>query len=87
MFQLALYGTNSYLFINGTKIIESKANDSQIAATPLCLGIISKYFSGDNLKKTGLNRYVYFFCVRYDAIAVDDMLEIHMYLMKLNGVV
>ena len=33
------------------------------------------------MKKTGLNGYVYDFGVDYDAIAVDDILETHNYLM------
>ena len=48
----------------------------------MCLVNISKDFSVGNIKKTGLNRYVYDFSVDYDAIAVDDMLDIHKYLMK-----
>ena len=36
-------GANSYLFVNGTKIIKFKAKDSEIKAYPLCLGNISKY--------------------------------------------
>ena len=35
-------GSNSYLFVNGTEIIKFKAKDSEIVATPLCLGNISK---------------------------------------------
>ena len=35
-------------------------------------------------KKTGLNRYVYDFSVDYDAIAVNDILDIHKHLMKRN---
>ena len=31
-------GANSYLFVNGTEIIKLKARDSEIVATPLCLG-------------------------------------------------
>ena len=38
-------------------------------------------------KKTGLNGYVYDFSVDYDAIAVDDILDIHKYLMKKNNMV
>ena len=34
------------------------------------------------MKKTGLNGYHYDFSVDYDAIAVDDLLDIHNYLMK-----
>ena len=73
---------NSYLFVNGREIYKFKAKDSEIVATPLCLGNISKDWSVDNMKKTGLNGYVYDFSVDYDAIAVDDILDIHKYLMK-----
>ena len=34
------------------------------------------------MKKTGLCGYVYDFSVDYDAIAVDNILHIHKYLMK-----
>ena len=34
------------------------------------------------MKSTGLPGYVYDFSVDYDAIAVDDILDIHKYLMK-----
>ena len=44
-------GGNSYLFVNGTKIIKFKAKDSAIVASPLCLGNISKDWSTDNMKK------------------------------------
>ena len=37
------------------------------------------------MKKTGLNGYVRDFSVDYDAIAVDDILDIHKYLMKKYG--
>ena len=80
-------GASSYLFVNGIKIIKFKAKDSEIAATPLCLGNISKDWSVDNMKGTGLNGYVYDFSVDYDAIAVDDILDIHNYLMKKNDIV
>ena len=46
-------------------------------ATPLCLGNISKDFSVDNIMKAGLNGYVCDFSADYDAIAVDDILDIH----------
>ena len=75
-------GANSYLFVNGTEIIKFKAKYSEIVATPLCLGNISKDFYADNMKKTGLNGYVNDFSVDYDAIAVDEILDIHKYLMK-----
>ena len=37
-------GANSYLFVNGTEIHKFKAKDSEIVASPLCLGNISKDF-------------------------------------------
>ena len=45
-------GANSYLFVNGTEIYKFNAKDSEIVATPLCLGSISKDFSADDMKKT-----------------------------------
>ena len=76
-------GADSYLFVNGTEIYKFKANDSEIVASPLCLGKISKDWSTDNMKKkTGFNGYVYDFSVDYAAIAVDDIKDIHNYLMK-----
>ena len=62
-------GANSYLFVNGTEIYKFKAKDSEIVATPLCSG-------------TGFNGYVCDFSVDYDATDVDDILDIHKYLMK-----
>ena len=44
-------GANSYLFVNGTEICKFKAKDSEIVASPLCLGNISKDLSTDNMKK------------------------------------
>ena len=80
-------GAKSYLFVNGTKIIKFKTKDSKIVATPLCLGNISKDWSVDNMNDTGLNGYVYDFSVDYDAIAVDDILDIIKYLMKNNDMI
>ena len=44
-------GANSYLFVNGTEIYKFKAKDSEIVASPLCLGNISKDWLVNNLKK------------------------------------
>ena len=79
-------GDNSYLFVNDTEINKFKAKNSEIVATPFCIGNISKDFSVDNMKKTGLNGYVYDFSVDYDAIAVDNILNIHKYLMGKNNI-
>ena len=80
-------GANSYLFVNGTEIYKFKAKDSEIVASSLCLGNISKDWLIDNMKKTGFNGYVYDFSVDYDSIAVDDIQNIRKYLMKKNNIV
>ena len=80
-------GAKSYLFVNVTKIIKFKAKGSEIVSAPLFHGNISKDFSVYNMKKTGLNGYVYDVSVDYDVIVVPDMLGFHNYLMKKNGIV
>ena len=80
-------GTNSYLSVNGTNIYKFKAKDSAIVANPLCLGNISKDWLVDNMKRAGLNGYVYDFNVDYDAADADDIKDIHKYLMKKNVIV
>ena len=52
----------------------------------MCLGNISKDFPVDNMKTAGLYGYVYSFSADYDAIAVDEVLDIHKYLMKKNNI-
>ena len=87
MFKLALQWSKlcsngaSYLFVNGTKIYKFKAKDSEIVATPLCLGKFQKIGQQIIWKKTGFNGYVYDFSVDYDATDVDDIVDIHEYLM------
>ena len=85
-FSLGLHynGANSYLFVSGTEIYKFKAKVSEIVATSLCLGNIFKNWSPDNTKKAGFNGYVYDFSVDYDATDVDDIVDIHKYLMKKN---
>ena len=47
--------SNSFLFVNGTKIHQLKAKDCEMEKCSLCLGNISN----GNMKTTGLNGYVY----------------------------
>ena len=42
-------GSNSFLFVNATKIYQFKAKDSEIKKYPLCLGNISGDFSANNM--------------------------------------
>ena len=52
-FVLSLHcrGSNSFLFVNATKINQFKARNSEIKNYTLCLGNISKDFTINNLKK------------------------------------
>ena len=88
-FCLSLYYNreDSYLFVNGTEIYKFKAKDSKIVATPLCLGNTSKDWSADNTNKTRFNRSVYDFRVDFVAITVNDIKDIHKYLMEKNDIV
>ena len=75
-------GSNSFLFVNATKIHQFKAKDSEIKRYLLCLGNISKALSVDNMKKTALNIDVYHFSVDYNIINTSNIIDIHKYLMK-----
>ena len=86
-FRLHYNRANSYLNVNGIEIYRFKAKDPETVATPLCLQKISKDWSVDNMGETGLIAYVYDFSVDYDAIAVDDILDIQKYLMKKNNMI
>ena len=83
-FYLSLHynGRNSYLFVNGTEICKFKAKYSAIAASPLCLGNISKDCSTDNMKNNGLTGHVYDFSSDYKTVKLDDIKDIHKYFMK-----
>ena len=52
---------NSFLFFNAKKSYQLKANNSEIKAFTLCLGNISKDFTINNMKKTGLVGVLNFF--------------------------
>ena len=80
-------GASSYLFVNGTEIYKFKAKDSEIVPTPLFLGNISKDWSVDNMKRAGFTGYVYDFSVDYDPTAVDNIKNIHKYLMRKNNII
>ena len=58
--------------------------DSEIKSYPFCLGNISKYFTVNNMKKTGLKGYVNLFSVDYNILDANDILGIHRYLMEIT---
>ena len=82
-FCLSLYynGANSYLFVNGTEIHKFTAKDSEILPNNSCLGNISKE---SNMKKTIFNGYIYDFSLEYYSLDIEDIKDIHKYLMKKN---
>ena len=69
------------MFVNGKKLINSKQKILRLAK-PLFLRNIWKDWTVDNMKETGLNGNVYDFSLDFDAIVVDDTLDIHNCFMK-----
>ena len=54
---------------------------------PICLGNISKDSSVDNMKRTWFTGYIYDFSFDYKPTAVDDIENIHKYLMRKNNII
>ena len=83
-FLLSLYynESNSFLFVNTTKVYQLQAKDSEIKDYPLCLGNVSKEFTINIMKKAGLKRVVTFLTADFNPIDNNDILDIHKYLMK-----
>ena len=80
-------GSNSFLFVNATKIYQFKEKDYEIKKYPLRLGNISKDFTSINMKKkTGLNGYVYEFNVDYNIIDTSKIININKYLTKIHDI-
>ena len=88
IFCLSLHynGDNTYLFIDGKEMIKFKTKDSEIVVNPFCVGNISKDFSEINMKKAGLYGSINKFSNNHQAIAVNDILDIHKYLTKKNTI-
>ena len=69
------------------EIYQFKAKDS-IVAGPLCLGNISKSWSSSNMKKTGLNGYIYEFSIDYSNNNTKDATPyVHKYLISKYDIV
>ena len=83
-FVLSLHynGSNSFLFVNATKVYQFKAKNSEIKDYALCLGNVSKGFTINNMKKTGLKGLVKWFSVDFNSIDNNNILDIHKYLME-----
>ena len=56
-------GSNSFLFVNATKVYQFKAKDSEVKDYSLCLGNVSKDFTINNMEKNRIKRSCnIFFC-------------------------
>ena len=82
MLSLHYNGSNSFLFVNSTKVYQFKAKNSEIKDYALYLGNISKDFTINNLKKTRSKGVVKIFSVNFKPIDTKDILDINRYLMK-----
>ena len=84
MFCLSLHyhENNSYAPVNGAEIFKFKATDSETKPVPFFSGNVSKDLSVDTMKKTELYGYYYCFSGDYVSNDVDDILDIHRYLIK-----
>ena len=60
--------------------------DSELNAYSLFFGKCSKDFAVDNINETGLYGYVQHFPANHDRIGVDDILDIHKYLIKKHNI-
>ena len=83
-FVLSLHynGSNSFLFVNATKVYQFKEKGSEIKDYALCLSSISQDFTINDMTKAGLKGAVKFFSVDFNPIDTNDILDIHKYLMK-----
>ena len=70
------------MYSNGVKIYQFKANDSGTKLYSLCLGKISRDYTVDNMKKTGLNGYVFGFSVDWNTIGVTVIWNVQNYLIS-----
>ena len=75
-------GSNSFLFVNTTKIYQFKAKDSQIKNYEVCLGNVSKYLKINNVKKRKTKRNLKTFFVDFNSFDINDIPNIHKYLIR-----
>ena len=76
-------GSNGFLFVNGTKTYQFKAKDSKIKDYTLRSGNISKIFTVNDMKKSGLKAGLTFFSVDFNPIDTNAILDVHKYLINI----
>ena len=88
-------GDNFYLFVNGQKVTQFKAKNSEIKTNRIFFGSLvdsKSYYDASDLSKDDVNNIkmygnVYDFSVDYSTISNNETLKIHKYLMKKNGLI
>ena len=88
VFSLHYNGDNSYLFVNGQKVTQFKAKNSEIGTNRMFLGTLHILnLSPKDVNDIKLYGNVYDFSVDYSSIFNDNILKIYKYLMTKNGVI
>ena len=79
-------GTNSFLFVNATKIYQFKVKDSEIKNILCVYEIFQEMFHPRTWKTIGLNGCVYGFSADYRAFDSRNIIDVHKYLMKKQNI-
>ena len=78
----------SYLFVNVEKVTQFKTKNSKIETSRIFLGTLGILnLSPKDVNDIKLYGNVYDLSVDYSSISNDNILKIHKYLMKKNGVI
>ena len=72
------------MYVNKTEIYKFKAKDNIIWYN-FCSGSVSKDFTNDEQSEISLNGTVYDFSVDQSSIKIEDILNIHQYLLIRNN--
>ena len=74
------------MYFNGVKIYQFEAKDSEMEPYPLGFSNISKDFTVDNMKNIGFNEYVYDFFVDVKSFDINNIADVHKYLIKKHNI-
>ena len=81
-------GNDSFLFVNGKQICQFEAKGTKINKHPIAIGNIanSADLSDNGIESGKLYGNVYDFSMSYEQISKENILSIHTYLMRKNGI-
>ena len=86
MFNLHYNGSKSFSIGNSTKAYQFKAKGPEIKPYLFFLVNVSNDFVVNNMKKTGLSRYMVDFSIDCNAINISDTIGIHIYSIKKRNI-